>query len=225
MTAAPKSDLAGSISLLPARRSVREVVASLVERKTPIRQDRLSGVHNPWGHCLDLIDPWSFLDLCESDLVIEAARKLLGPDIILWDSELFVESSGYAWFLQETGEGRFWPVTPLAGALVLVPIGRGGLETKGARLETIGPATLDGFDPREPLYVIRLMPATSRFERDLRHPAHRACMEERVLTNYANRPLWLLSGSDGAKNDLVTGFSPIVPMWASGLPFGQIEEK
>lgn len=224
MTPDSTLNLAGNTSLLPPRQSVRDVVANIIARKATIHQERLSGIHNPWGHCADLADPWAFLDFCESDLVLETARQLIGSDIILWDSELFPGTSRYSMFLQECGEGRFWPVTPLAGALVLVPLGRDMLEVKGVPREEITPAMLDAFDPCEPLYVIRLMPATSRFERDPGHPAHRACMEEQVLINYQNRPLWLLSGSDRANNDLVTGFTPIVPMWASCLN-GQNEER
>ena len=218
-------DLAGRSSLIPARLSVNEAVARIVAKKVNIRQERLSGIHNPWGHCIGLTDPWSFLDLCENDRVIEAARAIIGPDIILWDSELFAEARSYGEFLGQEREGRYWPVTPLAGVLVLMAVAREQLEIKAVRLEEISPDVLTGFDPTEPLYVVRLMPATSRFERDPDHPANRACTEEQVLINYSNRPLWLLSGADRANNDLVSGFAPAVPVWASGVLPGEKEEK
>lgn len=218
-------DLAGRISLTPARLPVREAVARIVARKATIRQERLSGIHNPWGHCIGLTDPWSFLDLCESKVVIDAARSVIGPDIILWDSELFAEAGGYAMFLKAGGEGRYWPVTPLAGAVVLVAFDSSEPSVRAVGLESLGPDALAGFDAAEPLYVVRLMPATSRFERDADHPANRACMEEQVLINYANRPLWLLSGADRANNDLVSGFAPAVPVWASGAMPSEREEK
>ncbi|WP_395446655.1 resolvase (plasmid) [Aminobacter sp. UC22_36] len=218
-------DLAGRISLTPVRLPVREAVARIVARKATIRQERLSGIHNPWGHCIGLTDPWSFLDLCESDLVIDAARSVIGPDIVLWDSELFAEAGSYTAFLKAVGEGRYWPVTPLAGAVVLVAFGSGEPSVRAVGLESLGPDALAGFDAAEPLYVVRLMPATSRFERDADHPANRACMEEQVLVNYANRPLWLLSGADRANNDLVSGFAPAVPVWASGAMPSEREEK
>ncbi len=218
-------DLAGRISLTPARLPVHDAVASIVARKAMIRQERLSGIHNPWGHVIGLTDPWSFLDLCESEIVIDAARSVIGPDIILWDSELFAEAGGYAEFLKAGREGRYWPMTPLAGAVVLVAFGSGEFSVKAFGLEKLGPAALDGFDPAEPLYVVRLMPATSRFERDADHPANRACMEEQVLVNYSNRPLWLLCGTDRANNDLVSGFAPAVPVWASGAMPSEREEK
>jgi hypothetical protein len=226
MTPSPDQlDLAGRISLTPARLPVREAVASIVARKATIRQERLSGIHNPWGHVIGLTDPWSFLDLCESQVVIDAARSVIGPDIILWDSELFAEAGSYAEFLNAGSEGRYWPVTPLAGAVVLVAIGSGEFSVRAFGLEKLGPAALDGFDPADPLYVIRLMPATSRFDRNADHPANRTCMEEQVLVNYSNRPLWLLCGTDRANNDLVSGFAPAVPVWASGAMPSEREEK
>ncbi|GAA2846810.1 hypothetical protein EDC40_1086 [Aminobacter aminovorans] len=218
-------DLAGRISLTPARLPVREAVARIVAGKATIRQERLSGIHNPWGHCIGLTDPWSFLDLCESDVVIDAAKKVIGPDVILWDSELFPEAGRYGEFVAEGGEGRYWPVTPLAGVVVLVAVGREELEAKAIGLGEIDPDALSGFEASEPLFVVRLMPATSRFDRDTNHPANRACMEEQVLVNYSNRPLWLLSGTDRANNDLVSGFAPAVPVWASGAMPSEREEK
>ncbi|WP_341878495.1 resolvase (plasmid) [Aminobacter sp. P9b] len=224
-SATDQLDLAGRVSLIPARLPVREAVAGIVARKATVRQERLSGIHNPWGHVIGLTDPWSFLDLCESDVVIDAARKVVGPDVILWDSELFAEASGYAEFLGESREGRYWPVTPLAGAIILLPVGREKPEARAVSLNDIGPQVLEGYDPSEPLYVIRVMPATSRFDRDSRHPANLACMQERVLVNYSNRPLWLLCGTDRADNDLVSGFAPAVPVWASGALPTEREEK
>ncbi|BCH22974.1 resolvase [Mesorhizobium sp. L-8-3] len=218
-------DLAGRVSLMPARLPASEAVARIVARKATIRQERLSGLHNPWGHAVGLTDPWVFLELCESSRVIEAAKDLIGPDVILWDSELFSEARSYARFLCEGREGRYWPATPLAGAVVVLPVSRADPPVLGTRLGDVGPDLLEGIDPLEPLYVVRLMPATSHFDRDPQHPANRACMEEQVLINYANRPLWLLSGTDRANNDLVTGFAPAVPVWASGALPAEEKEK
>lgn len=215
-------ELAGRESLRPAPMSVSEAVAGIVTGKATVRQERLSGIHNPWGQAIGFTDPWVFLGLCESQGVIDAARDILGPDIILWDSELFTEMRSYADFLREGREGRYWPVRPLAGAVVLLPVGQADPQPMAISLNQIGQNVLEMLDPSAPIYVIRLIPGTSHFDRDPRHPAHRVCMEEQVLINYASRPLWLLSGVDRAKNDLVTGFAAAVPTWASGaLPTQQ----
>jgi hypothetical protein len=208
-------ELAGRHSLLPGQTSVSEAVAEILARKATIRQETLSGIHNPWGLAIGFTDAWAFLGICESQVVVDAACEILGPDIILWDSELFTEVACYAEFLRADREGRYWPVTPFAGAVVLLPVGRADPRPRAISLSHVDENVLESLDPSEPIYVIRLMPGTSYFDRDPRHSAHRACMEEQVLINYANRPLWLLSGVNWAKSDLVTGFAPAVPAWAS----------
>lgn len=225
MTPSRQLNLAGRLPLLPTRVPMREAVAEITARKAAIRQERLSGIHNPWGQGSSFTDPWSFLDLCESAAVIDTARDVVGLDIILWDSELFPEARRYREFLRQRREGRYWPVSPLGGAIVLVPVGREEAEPRAVKLSNVGPEILDEYDPLEPLYVIRLMPAASHFERDPKHPAHRACMEEQVLVNYANRPLWLLCGTDKGNNDFVIGFAPAVPVWASSALSAEQEEK
>ncbi|WP_342723487.1 resolvase [Bradyrhizobium sp. B097] len=201
---------------MPGQLSVSEAVAGILARKDAIRQERLSGLHNPWGHAIGFTDPWTFLSICESDAVVDEARSVLGPDIILWDSELFTEARKYTDFLREKKEGRYWPVTPLAGAIVVLGVGGADPRPKAISLNDVHESVLDRHDPLDPIYVIRLLPGTSHFDRNPLHPAHRACMEEQVLINYANRPLWLLSGADRTNNDLVTGFSLAAPAWASG---------
>jgi hypothetical protein len=85
-------------------------------------------------------------------------------------------------------------------------------------LAAIGAAALSWVDPEAPLYAIRYMPATSRFERDPLAPANWIAMEEQPLINFVTRPLWLVRGDDRAGNDFATGFSPVVPRWAAMQP-------
>jgi hypothetical protein len=222
---ADRSELAGFVPLAPPRSPLFEVVREIVARRPAVRQERLSGIHNPWGFAAGLTDPWPFLDLCESDLVRSAGRGLLGDDIILWDSELFTQACQYAAFLQQGKEGRYWPVAPLAGAIVLVRIRADETKAFAVALDEVTPRSLADFDPLEPVYVIRLMPARSRFDRDPRCPANWACMIEQVLVNYSNRPLWLISGADRAGNDLVSGFAPPVPIWVATQSTGAFEVR
>src|SRR5439155_21773361 len=141
--------------------------------------------------------------------VLDAVQRLIGPDIVLWDSELFLQARLYQEFLAQAGEGRYWPVEPLAGAIVLVCPVSGSIEC--ATLPEIRRGQLPAPASQEPVLVGRFFPAASRFVRDPRHAAHWRCMEERPLVNYATRPLWLVRGEDRAGHDFVTGFAPNVP--------------
>jgi len=201
-------------SFLPQHEKACEAAAALCNHTPSLRQERLSGIHNPWGQGAGYTNPWIFLDLCENEAIIAAAQVQFGCDILLWDSELYLQAADYAHFLEARGEGRYWPLVPLAGGVVLVPLHDADKRIHAVGLDCLTPQTIHIFSADQPLYVIRLAPASSHFERNPRHHAHRLCMEEQVLMNYAERPLWLLSGQDHGDNDFVGGFSPLTPQWA-----------
>ncbi|MDR6861369.1 hypothetical protein [Variovorax guangxiensis] len=212
-------------SAAPAARSLGERIAALhaaarelAQRPRRPRQERLSGLHNPWGHGGALVDPWLLLDLCEDPEVLDGVEALIGPDIVLWDAELYLEAAAYQRFVEEGREGRYWPALPLQGALVLVPAGRSAQPVTCVDLARMAQEGLPALDPLSPLYVLRYMPATSHFVRDGRALANWVAMEEQPLINYTTRPLWLMRGEDRAGSDFVTGFSPSVPRWAGNQP-------
>jgi hypothetical protein len=198
--------------------AVRVAALGLAARQPRLRRERLSGIHNPWGHASVLTDAWCFLDLCEDAAIVDRVAQHLGPDIVLWDSELHLEAASYLRFVEEKREGRYWPATPPAGAVVLVAPDRGAASLACLDLASVADASGAALDPQAPLYVIRYMPATSHFARDPHVPANWVAMEEQPLVNYATRPLWLVRGEDRADNDFVTGFSPAVPRWAGNQP-------
>lgn len=186
--------------------------ATLAARPQPIRQERLSGIHNPWGGAATLTDPWAFLDLCEHAELVDAVSSIVGPNVILWDSELYLRAKDYIDFVNAGREGRYWPLESLAGAVALVPLTAAGT----SYISDVRQVSVNAFAqalPRAPLYVIRYMPAVKLFRRDARLLANRLGMEEQPLINYTTRPLWLVRGEDRGGNDFVTGFSASVPYW------------
>jgi hypothetical protein len=201
-----------------AVKSARASAAALSRRADPVRQERLSGIHNPWGVGATLTDPWTFLDLCENSELANAVARIAGPDLILWDSELFLDAERYRRFA--TAEGRHWPIEPLAGAVAGVPLD----DPDRAQIVAVpdgGQLDLSILSSGQPLYVIRYMRATSHFNRDSSARANRRVMEERLLVNYSTRPLWLIKGEDRANNDFITGFAPVTPRWAGPLAKGK----
>ena len=177
-------------------------------RPRGVRQAQLAGIHNPFGRAVALCDPWKFLDVCESGEILDCVAALIGQDIVLWDSELYLDEA--SWSAAFAREGRWWPADPLAGALVDIALATGDaavceVHARGALL-TRSPGAH---------YVIRYMPATSLYNRDPLFPANRVAMEERPLVNYMTRPLWLVRGEDRAGSDFATGFQAQAPGWAA----------
>jgi hypothetical protein len=214
VAAAGRRVAADTPSLRAAIARLQPVVRGLALRRPPPRAQRLSGVHNPWGHAATLGHAWFFLDLAEHRAVVDAVAALIGDDVILWDSELHLQAAAYRRFVDEGREGRYWPADPLAGALALVTPLQAERGAQVAALDALGPCDLADLDPAAPLLVIRYQPATSRYVRDPRAAPHRARMQDDPLVNDANRPLWLVRGADRAGNDFVTGFAAPVPRWA-----------
>jgi hypothetical protein len=198
--------------------AIQATVRELSRRRPRPRQERLSGMHNPWGQAAVLANAWRFLDVCEDARLVDAVARLIGPDIVLWDSELHLQAGSYLRFVDAGREGRYWPATPLAGAVALVAPVSPSRAPILLDLVSLAGADLSSIDAMAPLYVIRYLPATSLFVRDPRASANWAAMQEQPLINYATRPLWLVRGEDRAGNDFVTGFAPAVPRWAAIQP-------
>lgn len=187
----------------------RQVCRALLSRDPPLAACERSGLHNPWRYGARQNEAWPLLELCEDANTVAALRAVLGPDIVLWDSELYPAARAYRDFAADGNEGRYWPATPLAGAVALFAMTDDALVAV-ANISDCADAAA-AIEPGAALFVARYMPATSFFDRDPRSPVNRRCMEERLLFNYTNRPLWLVAGQDRAGSDFVRGFAPPVP--------------
>jgi hypothetical protein len=180
----------------------------------PPRQALLSGAHNPFGRAPRLLDAWRFLELCESAEILDAVEAVAGPDLVLWDSELYLDAG--AWREARYVEGRYWPADPLEGVVADVAIAEGSVFIAAVERASAAPDPAPGAH-----YIVRYMPATSHYNRDPRFGPNRRLMEEQPLINYANRPIWLARGEDRARNDFAMGFAPIAPGWAAERPLGK----
>ncbi len=159
-----------------------------------------------------LTNRWAFLDLCESDAVVAPAAGLIGFDVILWDSQLYLCAADYNFFVASGREGRYWPVYPLAGVVALISFG-GRISAMHLPLAGIRETFVPLANSQGPIFVIHYFPGANKFVRDPRYPANWVAMEEQVLLNYTTRALWLVAGQDRAGNDFITGFSEQPPSW------------
>jgi hypothetical protein len=196
----------------PAIDAVAQEVARLCASSPAPWPERLAALHNPWSNTAVQADRWAFLDLCQSPAIIEGVKDLIGPDIVLWDSQLYLRGADYETFIKAGREGRYWPVYPLVGAVAVVSFGD-ACSAVHRRVSASPIERLALADADQPVYVIRYFAASSKFTRDPRYPANWIGMEEQVLLNYTSRALWLVAGEDRAGNNFVTGFSEQIPSW------------
>lgn len=212
LTAAQKAtyDRSGRVDIAgvpgaAAMRPLREAAAALRASAPP--QDMLSGIHNAFGYHACPDRAWSFLDVAESRELLDCVEDVLGPDIVLWDSELYLHG-----LMLCAQEDALWPADPLAGVIAAIAVESGNalmldvvrFQSQGEILQRCGDGSW---------YVVRYMPATSLFDRDPRSRANRLGARERPLVNYAKRPLWLVRGEDRRGNDFATGFLLPAARW------------
>jgi hypothetical protein len=200
-------------------------------------------LHNPWSRAAAYIDSWGFLDLCQSPSLLEAVTTLLGPGLILFDSQLLPDP----WSQTETvltlhSDAHRFAVEPSAGLTALL-----GLDVGSPSSLSFEPFSGIMADQERPLlsvairpgdvvfihrhlryrvsvsgaasapgaYAVRYFPATSHYLRDPTLQQHQELTERYPFINYARMPLWLVRGLDQAGNDFVTGFDTRAGYWTS----------
>jgi hypothetical protein len=180
-------------------------------------------LHNPWSRAAARVDAWGILDLCMTLGRMSAVADLIGDDVILFDSALMPDR----W--DDAGQGPSgFPVIPVAGLTILCAFGESqsplyvefasgdaAIQLAPGDLALIPAAISWGIsDQAQPdVFAARYFPGSARYIRDPGSPQQRTLMERLPLFNFANMPIWLVTGADRAGNDFVTGFNPRPPYW------------
>jgi hypothetical protein len=97
-------------------------VDDLVARHPEVRPEMLSGAHNPWGQSAKIVGSWAWLEFCRFGEIVDMVEQLIGPDIILWGSQLFCKPAGHGMAVPWHQDGQYWPIDPLATVTVRIAI-------------------------------------------------------------------------------------------------------
>jgi hypothetical protein len=68
----------------------------------------------------DLADSW--LKLCTLPRLLDLVEQTIGPDIVLWGSQIFCKPAGTGMAVPWHQDGHFWPIRPLATCSVWIAI-------------------------------------------------------------------------------------------------------
>lgn len=101
---------------------LRDEVDRLIARNPGVRPEQLSGAHNPWGQSARLVGSEVFLEFCRLPAILDMVERLIGPDIVLWGSQLFCKPAGDGMPVPWHQDGQYWPIDPLATVTVRVAI-------------------------------------------------------------------------------------------------------
>jgi hypothetical protein len=101
---------------------MRAEVDQLIARNPDVRPELLSGAHNPMGQSARSVGSQVFLDLCKFPEILDMVEQLIGPDIVLWGSQLFCKPAGDGMAVPWHQDGQYWPLDPLATVTVRLAI-------------------------------------------------------------------------------------------------------
>ena len=68
----------------------------------------------------EITERW--LALCRTPALLDAVERVIGPDVILWGSQLFCKPAGTGLAVPWHQDGHFWPIRPLATCTVWIAI-------------------------------------------------------------------------------------------------------
>lgn len=101
---------------------LRSAVDRLIDDHPDIRPEALSGPHNPYGQSAQLMGNADFLEFCRTPALLDMVEALIGPDIVLWGSQLFAKPPGDGKAVPWHQDGKYWPITPLATVTVRIAL-------------------------------------------------------------------------------------------------------
>ncbi len=101
---------------------MREAVDKLLADHPDVRPEQLSGPHNPWGQSSKVLGSRDWLDFCRHPELLDMVEQLIGPDIVLWGSQLFCKPAGVGMAVPWHQDGQYWPIDPLATVTVRIAI-------------------------------------------------------------------------------------------------------
>jgi hypothetical protein len=232
---------------------MREALDRLLRDNAALAPESLVCPHIPNGSTHGPMQAARWLGYARHPGLLDLVSQILGPDLILWGSQVFCKPPRTGRALPWHQDGQYWPIRPLAtcsvwlalddatpanGCMRFIPGSHRGRRLHAHRhverpdvvlYEETEPAAFDASTARDDVleagefslhdvhlihgsapnrsdtrragFVLRYMPATSRFARDLGMTQ----IQAGASFSFMRRPIWLVRGVDRAGNDFAIG--------------------
>lgn len=101
-----------------------DVVADLIESNPDHRPEQLVCPHLPGGATKPMANDRyrEFLDFAAADGLRQILGQLVGPNVLLWGSQLFCKPAAIGMEIPWHQDGDYWPIRPLATTSVWIAI-------------------------------------------------------------------------------------------------------
>jgi hypothetical protein len=102
--------------------AMRASVEKLLRDNTTLAPESLVCPHIPYGPGHDAAAAAEWFDFATDPAILDQVEQLIGPDIILWGSQVFCKPAGTGKEIPWHQDGQYWPIRPLATCSVWIAI-------------------------------------------------------------------------------------------------------
>src|SRR5258706_1337627 len=133
---APKALSAGEVAayrregqLTPAFRLSRDrleqltaAIEALIDDNPDVRPEQLVGAHVARSDDTGVRGRRELLDFARSPEILDMVEQIMGPDLIMWGSQVFSKPAGDGQAIPWHQDGQYWPMRPLATVTVWIAV-------------------------------------------------------------------------------------------------------
>jgi len=102
--------------------AMRESLQKLMRDNATIAPESLVCPHIPYGPSHDAKAAAKWFDYASDPAILDLVEQLIGPDIILWGSQVFCKPAATGKAIPWHQDGQYWPIKPLATCSVWIAL-------------------------------------------------------------------------------------------------------
>jgi hypothetical protein len=101
---------------------LRRSIEALIDSNASVRPEQLVGAHIRKSEDTGVKGNEELLDFTQNPDILDIVEQIIGPDIIMWGSQVFSKPAGDGMAIPWHQDGQYWPMRPLATVTVWVAV-------------------------------------------------------------------------------------------------------
>ncbi len=101
---------------------LRTEIERLIDGNAEIRPEQLAGAHIKANKDTGVAGNTDLLDFTRDPDLLDIVGQLIGPDIIMWGSQVFSKPAGDGMAIPWHQDGQYWPMRPLANVTLWIAV-------------------------------------------------------------------------------------------------------
>ncbi len=97
-------------------------IEALIDDNPDVRPEQLVGAHVARSDDTGVRGRRELLDFARSPEILDMVEQILGPDLIMWGSQVFSKPAGDGQAIPWHQDGQYWPMRPLATVTVWIAV-------------------------------------------------------------------------------------------------------